>query len=106
MLQSVLGDEYKVHITNDLYRSSHMTHINGFKTGQILMNSARVSEKNCPPILKNWDKIYFEDVAPTSEVELKIQKEIRDPIAHKLKSRLTSNIDEMFLLSRYELVIF
>jgi len=96
-LQSVLGDEYKVHITNDLYRSSHIdSTLMALRPGQILMNSARVSEKNCPPILKNWDKIYFDDVAPTSEVELKIQKEIRDPIAHKLKELgFTSNIDEM-----------
>ncbi len=96
-LQSVLGDEYKVHITSDLYRSSHIdSTLMALKPGQILMNSARVTEKNCPPLLKNWDKIYFEEVAPTSEVELKIQKEIRDPIAHKLKELgFTSNIEEM-----------
>jgi N-dimethylarginine dimethylaminohydrolase len=96
-LQSVVGDEYKVHITNDIYRSSHIdSTLMALKPGEILMNSARVNEKTCPPLFKNWDKIYFEEVAPTSEVELKIQKEIRDPIAHKLKELgFTSNIDEM-----------
>ena len=96
-LQSVLGDEYKVHITNDIYRSSHIdSTLMALKPGSILMNSARVTEKTCPPLFKSWDKIYFEEVAPTSEVELKIQKEIRDPIAHKLKELgFTSNIDAM-----------
>ena len=31
-------------------------------------------------LFNKWDKLYFSDVAPTSESELKIQKEIRDPI--------------------------
>ena len=45
-LQSVLGDEYKVHITNDLYRSSHIdSTLMALRPGQILMNSARVSER-------------------------------------------------------------
>ena len=66
------------------------------KPGLILINSARVNEKNCPPIFKKWEKIYFEDVAPTSEAELKIQKDIRDPIAHKLKELgFDSNIGSM-----------
>ncbi len=96
-LQSVLGQEYRVHITNDIYRSSHIdSTLMALKPGSILMNSARVSEKNCPKLFKNWNKIYFEEVAPTSEVELKIQKEIRDPIAKKLKELgFTSNINDM-----------
>ena len=35
-------------------------------------------------IFNKWDKLYFSEVAPTSESELKIQKEIRDPIGKKL----------------------
>ena len=41
------------------------------KPGLILINSVRVKEKNCPPIFKKWEKIYFEDVVPISEAELK-----------------------------------
>ncbi len=86
-LQSVLGDEYRVHITDKIYRSSHIdSTVMCLKPGTVLLNSARVNEKNLPSYFKNWDKIYFEDVAPTSESELKIQKEIRDPIGHKLKN--------------------
>ena len=67
-----------------------------FSPGLILINSARVNDKICPPIFKKWEKIYFEDVAPTSESELKIQKEIRDPVDYKLKELgFDSNIDSM-----------
>lgn len=84
-LQSVLGNEYRVHTTEDIYRSSHIdSTVMCLRPGLVLLNSARVTEKNCPKIFDKWDKLYFEDVAPTSESELKIQKEIRDPIGHKI----------------------
>ena len=96
-LQTILGNDYKVHITKDIYRSSHIdSTLIVLKPGLILINSARVNEKNCPAIFKKWEKIYFEEVAPTSEVELKIQKDIRDPIAYKLKELgFNSNISDM-----------
>ena len=85
-LQSVLGEEYRVHTTKDIYRSSHIdSTVMCLRPGLVLLNSARVTEKNCPKIFDKWEKIYFEDVAPTSEPELKIQKEIRDPIGNQLK---------------------
>jgi N-dimethylarginine dimethylaminohydrolase len=85
-LQSVLGSEYRVHTTEDIYRSSHIdSTVMCLRPGLVLLNSARVTEKNCPKIFDKWDKLYFEDVAPTSESELRIQKEIRDPIGHKIK---------------------
>ena len=55
------------------------------KAGMIMMNSARVNEKNCPPIFNKWQKVFFEEVAPTSESELKFQKEVRDPIGNQIK---------------------
>lgn len=86
-LQSVLGGEYRVHTTEDIYRSSHIdSTVMCLKPGLVLLNSARVNEKNCPKILDKWDKIYFEDVAPTSEPELKFQKEVRDPLAQELNA--------------------
>jgi len=85
-LQSILGDEYRVHIEKDLYRSSHIdSTLAALSPGVILINSLRVNEKNCPKIFDKWKKIYFEDVAPTPDKELDIQKKIRDPIYHKLK---------------------
>ncbi len=85
-LQSVLGNEYKVHITDSIYRSSHIdSTIWCLKPGLVMLNSARVTEKNCPEIFKNWDKVYFDEVAPTSESELKFQNEIREPIGNKIR---------------------
>ena len=86
-LQSVLGDEYRVHINTDIYRSSHIdSTVMCLKPGLVLLNSTRVNETNCPEIFDKWDKIYFEDVAPTSDNELKFQKEFRDPIGKEINS--------------------
>ena len=85
-LQTVLGDEYKVHTTRDIYRSSHIdSTVMCLKPGLVLLNDVRVSEKTCPEVFKNWDKLYFSDVAPTSESELKHQKELRDPIGYQIE---------------------
>ncbi len=96
-LQSVVGSEYRVHSTTDIYRSSHIdSTVLCLKPGLVLLNGARVNEKNCPKIFEKWDKLYFSDVAPTSESELKIQKEIRDPIGKKLNSLgFQTNLFEM-----------
>ena len=96
-LQSVLGNGYRVHTTKDIYRSSHIdSTVMCLKPGLVLLNSARVNEKNCPRIFDKWQKIYFDEVAPTSDTELKIQKEIRDPIGNKLKKMgFKTNLLEM-----------
>jgi len=96
-LQSVLGDDYRVHVTRDIYRSSHIdSTVMCLKPGLVLLNDTRVSEKTCPSIFKSWDKIYFSDVAPTSEAELKHQKEIRDPIGNELEAMgFATNLHDM-----------
>lgn len=96
-LQGVLGDDYRVHVTRDIYRSSHIdSTVMCLKPGLVLLNDTRVSEKTCPAIFKSWDKIYFSDVAPTSETELKHQKEIRDPIGNELEAMgFATNLHDM-----------
>ena len=96
-LQSALGDEYKVHVTRDIYRSSHIdSTVMCLKPGLVLLNDTRVTEKSCPNIFNSWEKIYFSDVAPTSEAELKHQKEVRDPIGYELESMgFTTNLHDM-----------
>jgi glycine amidinotransferase/scyllo-inosamine-4-phosphate amidinotransferase 1 len=96
-LQSVLGNDYKVHITKDIYRSSHIdSTAMCLRPGLVLLNDTRVSEKNCPKIFKSWDKIYFSEVAPTSEAEIKHKKELRDPIGFELESLgFTTNLHDM-----------
>lgn len=96
-LQSVLGDEYRVHTTEEIYRSSHIdSTAMCLRPGLVLLNSTRVNEKNCPKIFDKWDKIYFGEVAPTSEPELKFQKEVRDPLGKQLNALgFQSNLHEL-----------
>lgn len=85
-LQSVLGERYRVHVTSDIYRSSHIdSTVLALRPGLVMLNSTRVSEKNCPPLFGSWDKIWFDDVAPTTQSELEFQKNVREPIADRLE---------------------
>jgi N-dimethylarginine dimethylaminohydrolase len=96
-LQSVLGDEYRVHTTEDIYRSSHIdSTVMCLRPGLVMLNSTRVSEKNCPPIFNKWEKLYFGDVAPTSQPELDFQKNVRDRIIKELATLgFETNLGEM-----------
>lgn len=96
-LQSVLGEEYKVHITEKIYRASHIdSTIMCLKPGLVLLNSARATEENCPKLFDKWDKIWFDDVAPTTQAELAFQKEVRDPVAKELEELgFKTNLGEM-----------
>jgi len=86
-LQSVLGDDYRVHVTDEIYRSSHIdSTVLCLRPGLVVLNSARVNEQNCPTLFDKWDKIYFDEVAPTSEHELAFQKEVRDPLEKQLSA--------------------
>jgi glycine amidinotransferase/scyllo-inosamine-4-phosphate amidinotransferase 1 len=96
-LRSVLGDEYRVHTTEDIYRSSHIdSTVLCLKPGLVLLNSTRVNERNCPKLFDKWDKIYFDDVAPTSAAELDFQKNVRDPLAKQLEALgFHTNLNDM-----------
>jgi N-dimethylarginine dimethylaminohydrolase len=96
-LQSVLGEEYRVHTTTDIYRSSHIdSTVLCLKPGLVLLNSTRVNEKNCPKLFDKWDKIYFEDVAPTSQPELDFQHNVRDVLAKKIEALgFQTNLNDM-----------
>lgn len=86
-LQSVLGDTYRVHTTDAIYRSSHIdSTAMCLKPGLVLLNSTRVNTQNCPAIFDRWDKIYFSEVAPTSPEELALQRDLRDPLAKRIEA--------------------
>jgi glycine amidinotransferase len=93
-LQSALGDEYRVHTTDEIFRASHIdATIICLRPGLVLLNSARVNKKNCPKIFDKWDKIYFSDVAPASDAELDFQKNVRDPLAAQMEEMgFTTNL--------------
>ena len=96
-LDSIVGDKYNVHVTDSIYRSSHIdSTLMALRPGLILVNSARVNEDNLPSLLKSWDKIYFEDVAETPDSELSFQRDFRDPAYKKLKDLgFESNLNSM-----------
>jgi glycine amidinotransferase/scyllo-inosamine-4-phosphate amidinotransferase 1 len=96
-LQSVLGEEYRVHVTRDIYRSSHIdSTVMCLRPGMVLLNDTRVTENNCPSLFRTWEKLYFSEVAATSESELKHQKEFRDPIGYELEALgFATNLHDM-----------
>jgi N-dimethylarginine dimethylaminohydrolase len=96
-LQSVLGDQYRIHTTEDIYRSSHIdSTVLALRPGLVMLNSRRVNEKNCPKIFDTWQKVYFEDVAPTSPAELDFQKNVRDPLAKQIEALgFWTNLNDM-----------
>lgn len=96
-LQSVLGEDYRVHTTDDIYRSSHIdSTVLCLRPGLVLLNSTRVNERNLPKLFDKWDKLYFSDVAPTSDAELDFQKNVRDRLAKEIESLgFETNLNEM-----------
>ena len=85
-LQSVLGDDYRVHTTDKIYRSSHIdSTAMALKPGLVLLNATRVSSETCPAVLEKWDKIYFSDIIPTPQRTLDIQRNVRHPAYNKLR---------------------
>lgn len=60
-LQGVLGSEYKVHITDNVYSHAHIdSTIIPLEEGKVLLNGIRVDETNCPEVFKDWEKIYVQ----------------------------------------------
>ena len=84
-LQSVLGPDYRVHVT-DTYRSSHLdSTILPLRPGFALLNGARVSEQTVPEVMKDWTKLFFVDVAPVPEEEIAFHRDHRLPIYRELR---------------------
>ena len=82
-LQSVLGDEYRVHTTDKIYRSSHIdSTVLALRPGLVLLNASRVNSENMPEILTKWDKIMFNDILPFPKEVIDHQNNVRNKI-HK-----------------------
>jgi N-dimethylarginine dimethylaminohydrolase len=85
-LQSVLGNDYRVHTTEKIYRSSHIdSTVMCLNNNTVLLNAYRVNEMNCPEILKNWNKIYFNDIIPYPQDVLNFHRETRVKIYNELR---------------------
>ena len=84
-LQGVLGEQYRVHTTEKIYRSSHIdSTVLCLKPGLVLLNGYRVNEGTCPEVLDRWDKIYFDDILPYPQETLDFQEQVRKRVHHKL----------------------
>jgi N-dimethylarginine dimethylaminohydrolase len=58
-LQSILGDEFRVHFFKDVYYGSHIdSTLVALRPGLILCNPGRVNDETLPKILKQWKVIY------------------------------------------------
>lgn len=65
-LQSTLGNNYNVHIMDNIYAFVHVdTTILPLAAGTVLLNPTRVNENNLPSYFKNWKKIWAADPIPT-----------------------------------------
>lgn len=95
-LQSVLGDDCRVHTTG-LYRSNHIdTTVVSLRPGLVLLNGERVTETNCPSVFDKWDKIYFHDIVPTPETTLELHERVRKKVYYQLAELgIESNLDSL-----------
>ena len=94
-LQSILGEEYRVHCTEEIYRSSHIdSTVLCLRPGLVLLNAQRVHSKNCPKIFDSWNKVYFNDILPIPPETLEFQEKVRTKVFKELAELgVETNID-------------
>ena len=58
-LQTILGDDFRVHFLKDVYYGSHIdSTFVALRPGLILCNPARINDDTLPELLRQWDVIY------------------------------------------------
>jgi N-dimethylarginine dimethylaminohydrolase len=58
-LQSILGNEFRIHFLKDVYYGSHIdSTFVALRPGLVLCNPARINDDTLPEILKQWEVIY------------------------------------------------
>jgi N-dimethylarginine dimethylaminohydrolase len=66
-LQTILGDEYRVHFLKDVYYGSHIdSTFVALRPGLMLCNPARINEDTLPEVLKQWEIIYSPPMESTN----------------------------------------
>ena len=72
-LQRVLGNDYKVHVTKNLYSYAHLdSTIVPLREGLVLYNASRVTPENEPDLFKSWDKIWIDECVGPEEPPLNL----------------------------------
>lgn len=58
-LQTILGEEYRVHFLKDVYYGSHIdSTFAALRPGLVLCNPGRINADTLPDIFKQWDVVY------------------------------------------------
>ena len=69
-LQTILGDQFRVHFLKDVYYGSHIdSTFAALRPGLILCNPTRISDDTLPPILKQWEVIYSPPMENTDKFD-------------------------------------
>ncbi|MCP3870911.1 MAG: inosamine-phosphate amidinotransferase 1 [Gammaproteobacteria bacterium] len=88
-LQTILGDDFRVHFLKDVYYGSHIdSTFVALRPGLILCNPARINEDTLPEIFKQWEVIYSPPMENTGRYD-----------ADYLSRSIGSNWIDMNLLS-------
>jgi N-dimethylarginine dimethylaminohydrolase len=88
-LQTILGDDFRIHFLKDVYYGSHIdSTFVALRPGLILCNPARINEHTLPEFLKQWEVIYSPPMESTDRFD-----------ADYLSKSIGSNWIDMNLLS-------
>lgn len=69
-LQTILGDEFRVHFLKDVYYGSHIdSTFVALRPGLMLCNPARINNDTLPDILKQWEVIYSPPMESTGRYD-------------------------------------
>jgi N-dimethylarginine dimethylaminohydrolase len=69
-LQSILGEEFRVHFLKDVYYGSHIdSTFVALRPGLVLCNPARVNDETLPQVLKQWEVIYSPPMENTDQFD-------------------------------------
>jgi N-dimethylarginine dimethylaminohydrolase len=69
-LQTILGDDFRVHFLKNVYYGSHIdSTFVALRPGLILCNPARINEHTLPEFLKQWEVIYSPPMENTNSFD-------------------------------------
>jgi N-dimethylarginine dimethylaminohydrolase len=69
-LQTILGDEFRIHILKDVYYGSHIdSTFVALRPGLMLCNPSRLNDETLPEILKQWEIIYSPPMESTGNYD-------------------------------------
>jgi N-dimethylarginine dimethylaminohydrolase len=69
-LQTILGDDFRVHFLKDVYYGSHIdSTFVALRPGLVLCNPGRINDDTLPEILKQWEVIYSPPMESTDRFD-------------------------------------